>query len=604
MHRFINIIGAESLNSIKRLCPWGATKDEKMKEHYKTKAQLLSELEETHHLVREVEECQIQFHKAQMRYENLLGSAPDAVIFVNHHGRIALANTQFERMFGYHKDEVVGLGLDLLIPDRFRVKHHQDMEDFFLNPGVHPMGSDYEIYALKKNGKEFPIDVTLSPLQTDEGLLVTAAIRDVTKRKQAEEEVKLNFFIQKVVNNMLRISLEALSLEEQCQRILELFLSIPHFSLNSRGAIYLVEENSEILVMKAQQGFPESDILPCKQITFGQCLCGQAADAKNIVFTDLMHPGETKHCEGSLPHGHYCVPILLRDKTLGLINIWVKEGHKRIVGEDVFLSAVAQTMAGIIDRYQTDQKMKGLQVQLLKAEKMAALGRLTANIAHEIRNPLTVIGGFARRLERGFPEETKEKKALDLILTEVHRLEGILKNVLSLSETAPPVLAKGLIHETIDTALKTKEEQLGKQGIAVQKIYKKIPQVSVDMIQVQEAVENLILNAMDAMPQGGVLTASTGKVFIRDHSYVYLKIQDSGKGIPEELRPLIFEPFYTTKVAEKRVGMGLSITKKIVEDHGGFIREEKISGNGDAFVLYFPLPADESENRSIDHIHS
>jgi PAS domain S-box-containing protein len=255
-----------------------------VKDTYKTKEDLMIELEEAHQKVVEIEKCKKEFRKIQEKYEKLLNSAPDALVFVNNEGRIVMINARSEKMFGYGNEEVAGKGLGILIPERFRSKHHKHVADFFLHPGVNPMGSDFEIYALKKNGEEFPVDVNLSPLNTDEGLLITAAVRDITKRKQAEEQVELNYHIQRVINAMLKISLEPLSLEEQFERILDLMISIPHLSLQSKVAIYLVEDDKpEVLVMKAHRGFSKEERILSKN-SFGKCLCGMAASLSETVY--------------------------------------------------------------------------------------------------------------------------------------------------------------------------------------------------------------------------------------------------------------------------------------------------------------------------------
>jgi len=162
---------------------------DKMKDIYKTKEDLIKELEEVYKKVIEIEKCKDEFRKVQEKYEKLLNSAPDALVFVNNAGKIVMMNARSENMFGYNNEEVAGKGLEILIPERFRSKHNEHVANFFLNPGVHPMGSNFEIYAVKKNGEEFPVDINLSPLNTDEGLLVTAAVRDITKRKQAEVQI-------------------------------------------------------------------------------------------------------------------------------------------------------------------------------------------------------------------------------------------------------------------------------------------------------------------------------------------------------------------------------------------------------------------------------
>jgi signal transduction histidine kinase len=266
----------------------------------------------------------------------------------------------------------------------------------------------------------------------------------------------------------------------------------------------------------------------------------------------------------------------------------VKEGHKRSSGEESFLASVASTLAGIIQHNRTEHEKEHLQAQLAQAEKLAALGRFTANVAHEIRNPLTAIGGFARRLDKAIPERTKEKEYADFIISEVARLEGILKNVLTFSRDVSPQLEEYDIHEIIDRVLKMREDICREKSVSIHKSYGDLPAILVDNAQLHEAVENLVLNAIDSMPRGGSLTVATNKEVHDGIPYVYVRVHDSGTGIPEDKLNLIFEPFYTTKVADKGTGLGLSITKKVVEDHGGFMKVESEVGKGSAFMLYFP----------------
>jgi PAS domain S-box-containing protein len=538
--------------------------------------------------VQEVETCQIEFQKIKEKYEKLLDSAPDALVFVNAAGKIIMGNAQFEMLFGYNHKDIIGKNLDILVPDRFRNKHHHHVDNFVSYPRVRPMGSGFEIYALKKNGEEFPVDISLSLLQTDEELLVTADIRDISTRKHAEEQAEMNYFIQKVINTMLEISLEPLALKTQFERILDLILSVPHLALQSKGAIYLVEDEPEVLVMKAQCGFSESDLIPCRKIPFGKCLCGQAASLSAVVYSDKVNNRHEIHFEGEFPHGHYCVPILSGGKVLGLINVYVKEGHKRSSGEEEFLSSVANTLAGIIKHSQIEHEKEHLQAQLVQSEKLAALGRFTANVAHEIRNPLTSIGGFARRLDKNIPEKTKEKEYAGFIISEVRRLEGILKKVLYYSKEITPQLEEFNIHEILDMVLKIHEEICREKSISIKTSYGDVPPLLIDETQVHEAVENIILNAIDSMPEGGSLNIVTGREVRGGIPFVFVKISDSGAGIPQDKLNLIFEPFYTTKVTEKGTGLGLSITKKVIEDHGGYINAESSVGKGSSFTIFFP----------------
>jgi signal transduction histidine kinase len=137
-----------------------------------------------------------------------------------------------------------------------------------------------------------------------------------------------------------------------------------------------------------------------------------------------------------------------------------------------------------------------------------------------------------------------------------------------------------------------KEEICREKSISIHKSYSDLPSILIDNVQLHEAVENLVLNAIDSMPRGGSLTVSTNKEVHDGIPYVYVSIHDSGTGIPEEKLNMIFEPFYTTKIAEKGTGLGLSITKKVAEDHSGFMKVESEVGKGSAFTLYFPYKLD------------
>ena len=241
-------------------------------------------------------------------------------------------------------------------------------------------------------------------------------------------------------------------------------------------------------------------------------------------------------------------------------------------------------------------ELKKSQDKLFQAEKLASLGRLTADVAHEIRNPLTAVGGFAHRLHK-IVEGEKQKEYADVIITEVERLEKILKDVLTFSRDARSHLKKGQLEEAVREVVRVYEDICRERSVEVDlRIADGLPPILIDKDQVKQALTNLVANAIDAMLNGGLLTISAGQEELNDVTYVFLKVADTGPGIPQEKLPLIFEPFFSTKEIHG-TGLGLSITRKIIEEHGGFIKAESVEGEGAAISLYFPFQKYEDSDQ-------
>jgi serine/threonine protein kinase len=193
-------------------------------------------------------------------------------------------------------------------------------------------------------------------------------LADDLHRFLKEEPMRASLLIQQALNALLRIALEPISLEEQMHRVLHLILELPWLALERKGSIYLADEAARVLVRKAQVGMPAGALAACARVPFGTCLCGQAIAAREIVFASCLDDRHTILYPGITPHGHYCVPICSGARPLGLLNLYVREGHQRLPTEERFLHAVADVLAGIIEHQQTQER---LREQL----RLAAFGR-------------------------------------------------------------------------------------------------------------------------------------------------------------------------------------------------------------------------------------
>ncbi|RJP23356.1 MAG: sensor histidine kinase [Deltaproteobacteria bacterium] len=240
--------------------------------------------------------------------------------------------------------------------------------------------------------------------------------------------------------------------------------------------------------------------------------------------------------------------------------------------------------------------MKDLQGKIMEVEKLSALGRLTANVAHEIRNPLTAIGGFAKRLEKRLPETTPEKEYAKIVVNEVARLERILRDTLTFSREAKYHLQ----YADMNRLLARTEAEFGeicreKRVHILGRPAPGLPPCIVDEDQIRQALDNLVTNAIDAMPDGGTLTVATRTACENGTRYVVIDVSDTGPGISADLVNRIFEPFYSTKEVGHGTGLGLSICKKIMEEHHGEIRVSAAPEGGTTFSLLIPhLPAEET----------
>jgi signal transduction histidine kinase len=241
------------------------------------------------------------------------------------------------------------------------------------------------------------------------------------------------------------------------------------------------------------------------------------------------------------------------------------------------------------------ETLKHLQGKLLEVGKLSALGRLTADVAHEIRNPLTAIGGFARRLEKRLPEKTTEKEYARIVVNEVARLERILRDTLTFSREAKYHLR----YADMNPLLTSTETKIGevcreKRLLLAVRPAPDLPPCIVDEDQIRQALDNLVTNAIDAMTDGGTLTLATRTSCENGTHYVVIDVSDTGPGISHDLVNRIFEPFYSTKEIGHGTGLGLSICKKIMEEHRGSIRVSAAPGGGAMFSLFIPyLPVDE-----------
>jgi len=187
--------------------------------------------------------------------------------------------------------------------------------------------------------------------------------RHLKTHRRTETELKRRAEIQSALNEIMHISLLPLSLDEQLERILDLILDISWLALEKKGLILLAEDDSQRLRMAAHRNLGKSVLNMCQSGDFGQCLCGRAAAGRDIIFTDCMDDRHDNRPAGMQPHRHYVVPLVSKDRTVGVLTLYVKDGHQADPIEPMFMSAVAYTLAGIIERKQMEERFKQMSYE-------------------------------------------------------------------------------------------------------------------------------------------------------------------------------------------------------------------------------------------------
>jgi PAS domain S-box-containing protein len=217
-----------------------------------------------------------------------------------------------------------------------------------------------ELEYYHKDGSTIWFENVIGFIGDDQGNIigVHGVSREITERKQAEEKLTLNFEIQAAMNAILGLSLEDRTIKEFLDSALDLVLSLKWLAVESKGAIFLADKAGETLHLYVHKGFSEELYAMCSTVPFGHCLCGRAAATRAIQFADRVDERHDTRYEGMSPHGHYCVPILSGDHIIGVISLYVKEDHTRSPLEENFLKAVANSLAGTINRKRSEEALR------------------------------------------------------------------------------------------------------------------------------------------------------------------------------------------------------------------------------------------------------
>jgi len=368
------------------------------------------------------------------------------------------------------------------------------------------------------------------------------------------------------------------------------------------STVYELEDRSNELVVRLARGEKKG---PVERITLkvGEGIAGTVVKTgKPMVIQDVSQ--EKKFADnidkitGFRTKSAICVPLLLRNRPMGALQVINKKSGEPFNRSDLeILFAIAQHVsiamenANLYRRLEesfavTTQELRITQEKLIRTERLASMSNLVQGVAHEIRNPITTIGGFAHRIKKELGDNRKLDKYVDIILEETARLEHIVKRVHDFTETqsySPTQTKIELVMEGVLSAAMPLANQLGVR--IVKEIAPDLPLARLDSGQLTLALANIVENALEAMPQGGTLSLKA----LREDRSLIITIKDTGCGIPKDQLTAIYDPFVTSK--SKGVGLGLTLVHQVVSNHHGDIRISSEVQKGTVVTITLPLDA-------------
>ena len=525
---------------------------------------------------------------SEERYRVVVETVNDAVVTADESGVIQFANPATMRVFGYEPTELIGKPLTILMPEFMRILHEKAFSRYLTTGQRHVNWQGNEFTGLRKNGQEFPVEVSFGELTTNGRRIFTGFMRDITERKRAEDTFRLivagtaattgSDFFQSLVQHMAQ-------------------------ALRARYAFVTAcddQKHARTLAFWKGDGFGENfefDIAdtPCEKVLHGN-VCHYPQGLQGLFPSDKLLADWQAESYLGVPMldrdnrviGHLAIlddkPMEADLRAIDLLKIFAFRAAaelKRQKAEDELLAAL-----------QERERLRNAQAELAHINRVTTMGELTASLVHEIKQPMFAAAADAetclRWLARPQPDVAEAQEAALRLMKDVTRASDIINRIGSLFKKDVPKQELVDVNELILEMIALLRSEASKYSIAIHgDLANGLPKIMADRVGLQQVLMNLMLNGVEAMrdmPAPGTLTIMSRQ---SEDGQLTVSILDTGVGVPSEQVDKIFSAFITSK--PQGTGMGLPISRSIIESHGGRLWATPNTGPGATFQFVLPI---------------
>jgi PAS domain S-box-containing protein len=603
--------------------------------------------------------------QVEERFRLVVESSPASIVMVDREGKIRLVNSQTEQSFGYNRAELIGQTVEILLPERFRDKHIEYRKRFLLSPTSKPMGEGRDLYAMRRDGTEFPVEIGLGIIHSTEGAMILSSIIDISKRKLAEEDLRREREKAQKYLDVAEVMLVAITEDEEITMI------------NKNGCRLLRCNENEIIGKNWFDNFIPVSARENTRRVFRELLRGElgplefhenkivnkAGEEKLIAWHNSLLRDDEGRIIGTLSSGVDITEqkkseqilreseerlkaimdntpdeVLVYDERgeITILNkaarrlfsdkegnepktVWeiippenrnkfdeilktVKQGNNLVdyemekvlsTGERIAVSVALSYMKSddgmFFETIRDARERVEMRNKIIELEKTQFVGKMAEGVAHHMGTPLASMLLRVQMLKEdvsGLKKYRSVMEKLESIERQIFYGQKIMQRLLKFASKPENEKRPEKISSIIEEAFEIVKPLCKKTGIKLDLSIEDDSWLLADVDLMELVFSDMLMNSIDAMPEGGKISLKVTNDF-RDN-FINIMITDTGGGIPKDILPLIFEPFFSTKPSGKGTGLGLSVAKRIIHDHGGEISIESTEAKGTSVHIRIP----------------